>query len=121
MGLFDWIRRGLQEIRLGKRSSARFSLEDGVLIVARSSSRHQTIRLADLDEIGIETNDMGPFAEDVFWRLRAGPTTVLVPQQSPMFQELMNLFGEREGFDWQPFLESMGCTDCHYFPCWTRP
>ena len=79
------------------------------------------MRVEDIREIGVETTDAGPFVDDAFWLINRDTDSLRIPQDSPVFKELMDYFGSLPGFDWKPFTEAMSCTDCHYFLCWRRP
>ena len=94
---------------------------DGETIMADGPfARRISVKLQDIHEIGIETTDAGPFVEDVFWLINRDTDGLRIPQQSPVFQALMENFGALQGFDWQPFTQAMSCTDCRYFLCWRR-
>ena len=87
----------------------------------RPFSRCVSVRIVDLDEIGVETTDQGPFVEDVFWILKQGKMHIRIGEPHPIFKMLMDSFGSLEGFDWQPFVEAQSCTDNRYFICWRKP
>lgn len=91
------------------------------IIVKRPFGRSVSLRIDELDEIGVETTDQGPFVEDVFWILKSGARRIRVGEPHPVFKILMDRFGSLEGFDWRPFTEAMSCTDNHYFLCWKQP
>lgn len=84
-------------------------------------ARKISVRVEDIKEIGVETTDTGPFVEDVFWLINRETDGLRIPQGSPVFEALMDYFGSLQGFDWKPFTEAMGCTNCRYFLCWRRP
>lgn len=80
----------------------------------------QSILVAKISKVAIETNCLGPVAEDVFWRIESDSQVILVPQRSPVFAELMKHFESFERFDWEAFHRAMSCTDDALFPCWAR-
>jgi hypothetical protein len=90
------------------------------IVIKRPFCRSVATRIDDLDEIGIETTDQGPFVEDVFWILKRGDMRIRIGEPHPVFKMLMDRFRSLEGFDWEPFTEAMSCTDNRYFPCWKR-
>ena len=95
---------------------------DGKVITADGLPAKRTeVRIENLREVGIETTDKGPFIEDVFWLINRETEALRIPQDSPVFELLMDYFGKLESFDWAAFSESMGCTDHQYFVCWKRP
>jgi hypothetical protein len=94
---------------------------DGRTIVADGPFAQKTsVGVDDIHEVGIETNDAGPFVEDVFWLINRDTVGLRIPQGSPAFKKLMDYFSSVEGFDWEPFSEAMACTDRRYFLCWKR-
>jgi hypothetical protein len=80
-----------------------------------------SVRIEELDEIGVETTDQGPFIEDVFWILKQGDLRMRIGFPHPIFRKLMDRFSSLKGFDWEPFNEAMSCTDNRYFVCLRRP
>ena len=80
----------------------------------------QSISVTEISDVAIETNCLGPFVEDVFWRISSNSEVIRVPQGSPVFSELMKHFKSFEMFDWEPFSRSMSCTDDALFLCWKR-
>lgn len=98
-----------------------YSLAGQTITETRPLGRKVSMRIDELDEIGIETTDQGPFIEDVFWILKQGDVTIRIPQPHPVFELLMERLGSLEGFDWRPFNEAMSYTDNRYFLCWRRP
>ena len=97
-----------------------YSFDGEVITIERPFGRKLLLKLEDVDEIGVQTTDQGPFAEDVYWLLKQGTTSVRIPEPSPVFKMLMDRFHSWPGFDWQPFTEAMACSDCRYFRCWQR-
>lgn len=115
-----WLaRRRLQNIPFYERTEYSF---DGVTIRARDPlGSDQSVPLTKLTEIGVETNSLGPFAEDVFWLLQFAGGALRIPQSSPVFGVLLKAFETFPGFDFEPFLQSMGSTSDAYFSCWKAP
>ena len=98
-----------------------YSLDGQTITFKRPFGRSVSVRIDELDEIGIETTDQGPFVEDVFWILQRGEMRIRIGDPHPVFKMLMDRFGSLEGFDWRPFAEAMSCSDNRYFLCWRRP
>ena len=99
----------------------RFSFDGHTHIVDGPLTQRTSVRVEDIGEIGVETTDSGPFVEDVFWLINRDTDGLRIPQDSPVFKELMDTFGSFRGFDWHPFFDAMACTDRRYFLCWRRP
>lgn len=74
----------------------------------------------DFEEIGVQTTAAGPFVEDVFWVIQAHGRTVCIPQESDAAKKLLEYASSVEHFDWEPFIQAMGCTDNQYFRCWNK-
>lgn len=97
-----------------------YSLQGRTLTIKRPFRGVMVLEINDLDEIGIETTDQGPFAEDLFWILKQGPIRLRVGDPHPVFRQLMDSFGSLQDFDWETFADAMSCLENQYFPCWTR-
>ena len=98
----------------------RFSFDGQTITAEGPFAKKVFLRLRDIDEIGIETSDTGPIIEDLFWLINRDSDALRIPQDSPVFRQLMDHFGTFPGFNWQPFIDAMSCTDQHYFQCWRK-
>jgi hypothetical protein len=115
---FKWAVKPLVVVAPYLRTNYR--LDDQTLAVKHPFSRSFSIKLDEPDEIGAETTDHGPFAEDVFWVLKRDRMRLRIGDPRPIFQKLIGRFSSLEGFDWKPLNEAMTCTDNRYFVCWRR-
>ena len=97
-----------------------YSFADDTVRVVDPLGSDVSIRVVEMIDIGIETNCLGPFVEDVFWLINRDRDSLRIPQCSPLFKTLMERFEKLEGFDWAPFNQSMSCAQDAYFPCWRR-
>jgi len=95
-------------------------LNGQTITIKRPFRKSVSVSIDELDEIGVETTDQGPFVEDVFWILKRGELRIRIGDPHPIFKMLMDRFGLLEGFDWQPFVDAMSCSDNRYFMCWRR-
>jgi len=95
-------------------------LSGQAITIKRPFRKSVSVSIDELDEIGVETTDQGPFVEDVFWILKRGELCIRIGDPHPIFKMLMDRFGLLEGFDWQPFVDAMSCSDNRYFMCWRR-
>lgn len=93
-------------------------LHGDIFTFKRPCRRPVSLRVDELDEIGVETTDQGSFVEDVFWILKRGNVRLRIGEPHPVFKMLMEHFGSLKGFDWRPFIEAQSCTDNRYFLCW---
>jgi len=98
----------------------RFTFDGQTIVADGPLARRTSVKVKDIDEIGIQTTDAGPFVEDVFWLINRETDDLYIPQDSPVFKTMMDSFGSFDGFDWKPFTEAMSCTDRQYFLCWKR-
>ncbi|MEZ0389036.1 MAG: hypothetical protein ACAI34_18320 [Verrucomicrobium sp.] len=95
---------------------------DGVIEHHRPDGIVETIRRDELMAVVIETNNLGPFATDVFWLLlgeREGkPCGCYIPAgatgEDDLFKELQKL----AGFDNAAFIDAMASTDNARFVVW---
>src|SRR4051812_19960046 len=112
----EWFSQALLQpvILLGPYLRTNYWLQGRTIIIKRPFTSSVAIRIDDLDEIGIETTDQGPFVEDVFWILKQGTMRIRIGEPHPIFQKLTERFGSLEGFDCRPFIEAMSCTDNRY-------
>jgi hypothetical protein len=117
--LFDWLLKPLDMVTRYFRTD--FSVDGQNIIIKRPFSRNMSVRFDELDEIGVETTDQGPFVEDVILILRRGDMRFRIGGPCSVFVAFMQRFDSLENFDWRPFIEAQGCTDNRYFSCWRRP
>jgi hypothetical protein len=97
-----------------------YRLDGGTLVIKRPFRRAIPVKIAELDEIGVETTDKGPFIEDIFWILKQDKMRICIGDPHPIFQELMNQFQSMENFNWENFANAMSSHDNRYFLCWKR-
>ena len=97
-----------------------YSLHGQTLTVKRPFHPITALQIDELDEIGIETTDQGPFVEDLFLILNQGPIRLRIADPHPIFRQLMDSFGSLENFDWENFADAMSSLENQYFPCWNR-
>ena len=113
-----WLhRRKLARMAFYQRTQYSF---DGVTIRAHDPlGADQSLALAKITDVGVETTCLGPFAEDVFWLINRDAEAIRIPQCSPIFAVLMKHFESIEGFDWNAFGRSMSSTEDAFFACWS--
>lgn len=116
--IIEWLLKPLAV--LAPRLRTNYWLAGQTLFIKRPLMRPMSVRIEELDEIGVETTDQGPFVEDVFWILKRGRMRIRIGAPHSIFETLMERFGSLEGFDWRPFIEAQSCTDNRYFLCWKR-
>ena len=111
--LFEWLL--LKPVRLIRPYiRTNYWLSGRTLIIKRPFQKPLSLPIGELDEIGIETTDQGPFIEDVFWIIKRGKLRLRIGEPHPIFKILMDRFGSLDGFDWQPFIDAMVCTENNF-------
>ena len=115
---FKWLLKPLGLVAPYLRTN--YSFDGQVITVKRPFGKGVSVSIDELDEIGVETTDQGPFVEDSFWILKRGSTRIRIGDPHPVFKMLMERFGSLDGFDWRPFNQAMSCTGNCYFLCWRR-
>jgi transposase-like protein len=68
----------------------------------------------------IETNELGPFAPDVFWVLRSPERAIRVPQGATGDDHLLERLQQLPGFDNEAFIPAMASTEEAVFKVWRR-
>jgi hypothetical protein len=96
----------------------KYSFDGSVIRACDPLHADQSISISDISDVGIETNCLGPFAEDVFWLIDREGAAIRIPQCSPVFGNLLDHFKNLERFDWDAFTRSMSSAEDAYFPCW---
>lgn len=78
------------------------------------------IRWDELGAVVIETNDSGPWADDVIWHLYAADPArrLTVPQSTEGNRELLKALQQLPDFDNTAVLAAMGSTGLDAFLCW---
>lgn len=70
--------------------------------------------------VAVETNDGGPFVEDVYYHLVGPAYSFYVPQSAQGADLLVDRILQLPGLDGRAFSSAMCCTDVAYFPCWHK-
>ena len=63
-----------------------YSLDGQTITVKRPFRRIISVRFDELDEVGVETTDQGPFVEDVFLILKRGKMRIRIGDPHPAFR-----------------------------------
>lgn len=82
------------------------------------SGKSLSIEWADLRGVFIETNSLGPFAEDVHWLLATDSGSLVIPQEAEGMQELLTRLQQLPGFDNKAVIEAMSSVDDQIFLVW---
>jgi hypothetical protein len=80
------------------------------------------IPMDNVVKIEIETNDLGPFEEDVFWMFyQKGGAPVSIPNGAVGSEQLIDALVEFPGADNKKVIEAMGSTANNRFLIWHNP
>jgi hypothetical protein len=79
-----------------------------------------SVAWSDLRLVAVETNDGGPFVEDVYFYLEGSAYGFYIPQAAEGVHELVGRLAVLPSFDGDAFGAAMCCTDNARFICWTR-
>lgn len=119
-----WLHRLIEHIR-GKRlpTACPFVIFDDQGVTCRfPSGTTQELPWEELKAVVIETNDRGPWEEDVYFILFSDIKDhfCAIPQCSKGTQELLARLQQLPGFDNEAIISSMGCTSNRGFLCWEK-
>lgn len=78
----------------------------------------QVVRWADLREVAIETNDLGPFVADLYWVLIGRDGVAHFPQGATGEKAAIERLQQLPGFDHEAMFDAMRSTDLARFVCW---
>lgn len=82
-----------------------------------------TIGWNELGAVVIETNDSGPWGDDVMWHIFAADMVrcLIVPQSVEGDRELLRVLQQIPDFDNAAVVAAMGSTSVDAFLCWEKP
>jgi hypothetical protein len=78
------------------------------------------VRWAELERVGLQTTEQGPFEDDVFWLLHTASAVHRVPQGAEGEGELLRRLQALPGFDNEAVIEAMASTGNQAWVCWER-
>jgi len=99
----------------------RVEITDEAIIVYRPPGRTESVKWRDLRAVLIETNDLGPLVDDVFWILVGRKGGCVVPLGIKGEMELVTYLQALDGFDNEMMIKAMQSHDTQRFLCWERP
>jgi len=105
-----------------KHSEARFVVEvtaDDEIVCRAPKQMEQRIKMADVAAVFVETNDSGPWGEDVWWLLNddTGQTQVSFPQLATGENAALERLRQLPGFE----VRGMNSGENGRFICWPSP
>jgi hypothetical protein len=96
------------------------TFDEEKLTCTRPDGLVEEVRWDDLRAVLVETNDLGPFASDVFWILVGTASGVVVPLGASGEEAMLARLQELPGFDNQLVIAAMTSTENQRFRCWER-
>jgi hypothetical protein len=84
------------------------------------SGEQRRIGWERLEQVSIVTNDRGPFADDVFWVLTDGETTIVITNDLPAIAALNERVCALPGARADQIVAAMGSTENATFAIWQR-
>lgn len=82
------------------------------------SKEPESIKWDAIIGIAIETNDRGPFVEDVYWLLASKEKVISYPSEATGTEEMLKRLQEIPTFNNERLIEAMTCTDNQTFILW---
>lgn len=116
--MVDWLKAVF--CRRPREEGARVVVDDEGVRCIRPDGRTDVVSWSNLQLAGLETNDAGPFMEDVYFYLEGPGYGFYIPQASEGIQELVSRLAALPGFDEEAFAAAMSSTANARFVCWRR-
>ncbi len=113
MRFWDWLKNPFGRVEI-PQSYVVVSCDRETLRLRKSPHPEIELSWSDLTEVSIETNDLGPFLDDVFAVLRFQDDCYRIAEFRPALPFLLQL----PGFDGEAFSRSMASTENASFHCW---
>jgi len=82
------------------------------------SKEPESIKWDSLIGIAVETNDQGPFVEDVYWLLASEEKVISYPSEATGSEEMLKRLQEIPTFNNERLIEAMTCTGNQTFILW---
>ena len=96
-------------------------LSEDAIICRRPDGVVESVTWDDLQTVILETNDLGPFAPDIFWLLiGANKGGCLIPAGATGDEDLLERLQKLERFDNEAVIKAMSSTNKQRFLCWQR-
>jgi hypothetical protein len=113
----DFLGRPFQRKPRGRNVVA---FDEDRIIRPSPDGRTEIATWIELQEVEIMTTDEGPFAEDVYWMLKATSGRCAVPGKADGMNELLSRLQQLPGFQNEAVIEAMGSTNNATFVCRSR-
>ena len=112
-----WLRKGTP---IRKNPVVRFDESKVECIFPNGTT--QSITWPNLRAIAVETNDQGPWSEDVYFLLFSNfeDQFCSIPQCAEGSQQLISRLQQLSEFNNEALIKAMGCTSNNFFLCWEK-
>ncbi len=118
MKILSWV-RGLLHPPPPEEQTRVVVDEEGIRCLRPDGSTHM-VAWSDLQLVGVETNEAGPFIEDVYYYLEGTEYGFYIPQCAQGEKELVDRLLALPGFDCDAFSAAMCSTAAARFVCWQK-
>jgi len=102
----------------GPYEAVKVWFEDQQVWVQWPSKEPESIKWDAIIRIAIETNDQGPFVEDVYWLLASKEKVISYPSEATGTEEMLKRLQEIPTFNNERLIDAMTCTDNQTFILW---
>jgi hypothetical protein len=115
--MFGWLESLFRKPSTEERTSV--LADDWGVRCIRPDGTEQAVAWNDLQSAAIDTNDGGPFVEDVYFHLEGAEYGFHIPQAARGIDELVRRLTSLPGFDCEALAAAMCSTTNTRFLCWT--
>ncbi|PCJ01127.1 MAG: hypothetical protein COB15_01450 [Flavobacteriales bacterium] len=118
MGLFDKLFKKTEQ----PEDRFKVTINDEFIMVEHPQRKTEKVIWKNITEIRIITTDEGPWMPDVWLALfgKEEGDGCLIPQGAEGWEQVYNIVSEYEGFDFEQFINSMGCAENEQFLVWRK-
>ena len=121
MGLFSFFNKSKQQNKSLEPESKWIVKIDGATIkTTDNKGQEQLLKMTDIQQIIVETNDSGPWETDVWWRILSDNGLVSIPQGATGESEMLQTFQNFSDFDNETFIKAMTSTNNAEFVVWKK-
>ena len=107
--------------RLSPEAEYQVEVTDEIVRVVDPDGSVEEVTWAELSGFDIETNELGPYAPEVFWVLHGDGRGCIIPMGATGDKALLERLYELPGFDEENYSEAMSSTSQASFQVWRKP
>ncbi|MDR3492556.1 MAG: hypothetical protein P4M12_11065 [Gammaproteobacteria bacterium] len=98
--------------------ASKIHIDNEHLIIESKNYQHKTYTWVEFLKFIVETNDSGPFGEDIFFILVTETDEIKIPQSIVDDNEFDEITQRFPNFDYAVFIEAMSSCKNFQFICW---